>query len=123
MGTAFQILLLLLLLWLAADQGAHQRLHELAKAPAASCSHHQHACATAITDDSHATHPHGHDDSDVNCVVTLFAQGHANLMALPPVIESFVPQLLFLNGAAVVPMLPPSPQLLPHSCGPPVLPA
>ncbi len=127
-GAIGQLCLLLLLTWLSSDHLAHHRLHHLVDSVCKICSHHNDPCdvahdsseTTAQASDSHTPH-NAPDDGDEDCVITLFAHGHANLTTMPVLVEAPVPIFLFLNGSPVAPALPPSTQLLPYSCGPPIL--
>lgn len=60
-------------------------------------------------------------NQDEDCGITVFAHGHVGAFVAVVTVEVPAPALLYLNGAPVVPMLPPSPRLLPYSCGPPIL--
>ncbi|MCI0539068.1 MAG: hypothetical protein L0Z50_28000 [Verrucomicrobiales bacterium] len=108
-----QLCLLAMLLWLASDKGAHHRLHHLVDAVCKMCGHHADGCVPDSKDVP--------ESNDEDCGITLFARGHATVATLPASVEVPVPSVLFLNGTLVLPVLPPSPQLLPYSCGPPSL--
>jgi len=110
-GCVGQLCLLIALSWLSSDHQAHHRVHHLAESICKICGHH--------TDYAPSETDHHPTSGDEDCGITMFANGHANASTVPVSVEVPAPAILFLNGTPVVPVLPPSPRLLPFSCGPP----
>jgi len=107
---AVQIVGVGLLLWLAADSKAHQKLHEVCEVGAIHC-----AGKPAGDDQGHQ--PHDEDQ----CAVTLFQQGNLDWSPMPVAvpIASLTDQNLELALPASASALPAAGRL-PFSCGPPV---